>query len=73
MDKTWHIYQQDLSAFQFLIERLTEEGDTIIDCCAGSFTTVVAAVLAKRKAIGIEKNPQHVQVAKHRIKKTVEL
>ncbi|MGX2041286.1 DNA methyltransferase [Methylocaldum sp. MU1018] len=47
-----------------VIQLLTEPGDTVIDCFAGSGTSGVAAILEKRRFIGVEISPQYVQLAK---------
>ncbi len=55
-DKQYHEWQQDTSEAQYYIEQLTEPGDTVLDMCAGGGSTLIAALDAKRKVIGIEIN-----------------
>ena len=45
----------------------SKEGDTVLDCFAGSGTTGVACVNTNRNFIGIEKDPQYFNIAKERI------
>ena len=52
-----------------LIERTTNEGDTILDPFMGSGTTGVACVQTGRDFIGIEIDPDYFAIAQKRIKK----
>ena len=45
----------------------TNENDVVLDCFAGSGTTLVAAKQMNRKFIGIEKSAQYVQMIKDRL------
>ncbi len=47
----------------------TKPGDTVLDVCMGSGSTVEAAVRMGRKAIGIELDPEHFAKAEKRIRK----
>lgn len=49
-----HPTQKPLSLLKKLIELFTDEGDTVIDPCAGSGSTLVAAIELNRKAYGFE-------------------
>lgn len=46
-----------------LIQLLTKEGDTVLDCFIGSGTTAVAAILENRHFIGIDKEKKYVQLS----------
>ena len=51
----------------WLINRLSNENDIILDCFMGSGSTGVAAVNANRKFIGIELDEKYFNIAKERI------
>jgi len=48
----------------------TSIGDTVLDPFLGSGTTLLAAEQTKRRGIGIELDPQYVDVAIHRLQET---
>ena len=45
----------------------SREGDLILDPFVGSGTTIVTAMQAGRRSIGIELNPEYIEIAKKRI------
>lgn len=51
-----HPTQKPDDLYEWLIERYSKEGDTILDPTAGSFASVNAAIRLNRNAIGIEKD-----------------
>lgn len=53
-----HPTQKPDELYEWLIERYSKEGDTILDPTAGSFTSVFTAEKLKRKGIGMEKNTE---------------
>ena len=67
-DGTVHPTQKPVALFEYLIKTYTNEGDLILDNCAGSGTTGVAAKNLKRNFILIEKEPKYVEIARERIK-----
>lgn len=52
-----------------MIKTFTNEGDTVLDNCIGSGTTAIAAIRTGRNFIGIEKDPEYVQIARDRVEK----
>jgi len=52
-----------------LVERMTKEGETILDPFMGSGTTGVACIRTGRKFIGIEIEQKYYEIAKQRIEK----
>lgn len=69
----YHPTQKPVALMQYLIETYTNEGDWVLDSCMGSGTTGVACVNTGRNFIGIEKEPQYLEVATSRINEVVEL
>ena len=51
----------------------SKEGNLILDCFAGSGTTLVGAIRQNRNFIGFEINEKYYEIAKRRIKETIEL
>ncbi|MFZ3193951.1 MAG: site-specific DNA-methyltransferase [Moraxellaceae bacterium] len=70
---SYHPTQKPVALMQYLIETYTNEGDWVLDSCMGSGTTGVACVNTGRNFIGIEKEPQYLEVATSRINEAVEL
>ena len=62
-----HKSQKPIKLMIELIERYTNEGDTILDPFMGSGTTGVACARLNRNFIGIEINPQYFEIAQRRI------
>ena len=65
----FHPTQKPVELLRYLIRTFTNENDTVLDNCCGSGTTCVAAVLEKRRFIGIEKNEEYYDVACKRVRK----
>ena len=68
--QTVHPTQKPLELMRYLVRTFTNEGDTVLDCCFGSGTTGVAAVMEGRKFVGIERDEGYFQMAKERLTKT---
>lgn len=49
-----HPTQKSVPLLKFLIELFTDEGDVVIDPCAGSGSTLLASAQCRRKAYGFE-------------------
>jgi len=67
-----HPTQKPVPLFEYLIRTYTNEGDLVVDCCAGSGTAAVAAINAKRRFICFENAPVFYSVASERIAKAKE-
>jgi len=65
--KGWHPTQKPVALFEYLIRTYTNEGDTVLDNCAGSFTTAIACLNTKRKYICSEKDETYFNVGQKRI------
>lgn len=62
-----HPTQKPVALMEYLIRTYTNEGDTVLDNTCGSGTTGVACVNTGRNFIGIEREPEYVQIARKRI------
>jgi site-specific DNA-methyltransferase (adenine-specific) len=62
-----HPTQKPLLLFEYLIKTYTNEGDLVLDNCAGSGTTGVACINLKRNYILIEKEQEYYDIANKRI------
>lgn len=62
-----HPTQKPVALFEYLIKTYTNENDTVLDSCAGSGTTAVAAENNGRRWICIEKDEEMYWKSKKRI------
>ena len=62
-----HPTQKPVALFEYLVRTYTNEGDTVLDNCAGSGTTGIACMKTNRKFIMIEKELEYVEVIVSRI------
>jgi site-specific DNA-methyltransferase (adenine-specific) len=62
-----HPTQKPVALFEYLILTYTNEGDMVLDNCAGSFTTAIAAMNTNRKYICIEKDATYCEIGRKRI------
>ena len=65
---TKHPTQKPVALFEYLIKTYTNEGDLVLDNCAGSGTTGIACLNTKRDYILIEKEEGYIKIIKDRIK-----
>lgn len=65
--ETGHPTQKPVALFEYLIRTYTNEGDLVLDNCAGSGTTAVAAENAGRRWICIERDPDYYAKAADRV------
>lgn len=52
----WHATQKPVALGRYLVRTYTNPGDTVLDCCFGSGSFLVAAAIEGRNCVGIEKN-----------------
>ena len=62
-----HSTQKPLSLMSELVEVVTKPDELVYDPCCGSGSTVVAAVAAGRRAIGMDLDTEHVANARDRL------
>jgi site-specific DNA-methyltransferase (adenine-specific) len=65
-----HPTQKPVALFEYLIKTYTNEGDLVLDNCAGSGTTGVACKNLNRNCILIEKDEAYFKIAENRINNT---
>ncbi len=70
LNGTIHPTQKPVLLCEFLIKSYTDEGDLVLDNCAGSFTTAVAANNLNRNWIGIEKEEKYCEIGRKRLKES---
>jgi site-specific DNA-methyltransferase (adenine-specific) len=63
-----HPTQKPVDLFRYLIRTYSNKGDLILDNCAGSGTTAIAAIKEERDFLCIEKEMQYYDVIRTRIK-----
>jgi site-specific DNA-methyltransferase (adenine-specific) len=66
-ENTEHPTTKPLSLYRRIIQTITNEGQTVLDCCMGSGTAGVACVELGRKFIGIDNDPDYFAIAEKRI------
>lgn len=64
-----HPTQKPVALFEYLIKTYTNEGDTVLDNCAGSGTTAIACLNTKRNYILMEKEEKYFNIINERIRK----
>jgi site-specific DNA-methyltransferase (adenine-specific) len=62
-----HPTQKPVALFEYLIKTYTNEGDLVLDNCAGSGTTGVACKNLNRNYILIEKEPEYIDIINARL------
>ncbi len=68
-----HPTQKPVALMEYLIKTYTNEGDLVLDNCAGSFTTAIACENLKRNWICIEKEDEYCEIGRKRIEDNREL
>jgi DNA modification methylase len=66
--KSFHPTQKPVDLLEYLIKTYTNEGETVLDFCAGSGSTLVAAKKTNRNFIGIEKEKEYYDICLERLK-----
>lgn len=68
----YHPTQKPVLLLEDLIKTFSNEGDTVVDLTAGSGSTLVAAINTNRNFIGIEREPEYVEIANRRINEALD-
>lgn len=66
-DRGMHPTQKPVALCEYLIKTYTNPGETVLDNCAGSFTTAVACDNTNRNWICIEKEEEYCNIGLTRI------
>jgi site-specific DNA-methyltransferase (adenine-specific) len=66
---TVHPTQKPVALMEYLIRTYSNEGDTVLDNCAGSFTTGVACLNTDRSFIGIEQDAEYFRIGSERMRR----
>jgi len=64
-----HPTQKPVALLEYLIRTYTDEGDTVLDNCFGSGSTLIAALNCNRVCIGFEKDESYFSVTADRLTK----
>ena len=67
VDSRIHPAEKPLDLLKCLISKSTKEGDLILDCFAGSGSTLIACKELKRDFIGIELAKEYSEIANNRL------
>lgn len=67
-----HPTQKPIKVLETLIEIFTDKGDVVIDPCAGSGSTLLAAVQSDRQAYGFEIKKEFVKAANEKMFKNIQ-
>ena len=62
-----HPTQKPVALFEYLIKTYTNEGELVLDNCAGSGTTAIACLKTNRNYILIEQESKYCEIANRRI------
>ena len=62
-----HPTEKPVELLKYLIKTYTNEGETVLDNCAGSMSTVIASTNTNRNCIAIEKDKNYFEIGKKRV------
>ena len=66
--KAQHRTEKSIEMLEWLVKTYTNENETVLDNCAGSFTTAIACIKTSRNYICIEKDETYFNLGQNRIK-----
>jgi len=66
-----HPTQKPVALFEYIIKTYSNEGDLVLDNCAGSGTTGIAARNLKRNFILIEKEQEYIDIINKRLTQSI--
>ena len=65
----FHPTQKPIELMRYLIRTYSNQGDTVLDCCFGGGSTIIAAIQERRHYIGFELDKVYFDKAQERIEK----
>ena len=68
-----HPTQKPVALMEYLIKTYTDEGDTILDFTAGSFSTIIACQNTNRNGIGIEMDENYYDIGVERVRNNIKV
>jgi site-specific DNA-methyltransferase (adenine-specific) len=71
-ERQLHPTQKPVALFEYFIKTYTNEGDLVLDNCAGSFTTAIASENLKRNWICIEQDETYCEIGRKRVEENRE-
>ena len=71
-ENTEHPTTKPLGLYRRILSVITNQGQTVLDCCMGSGTAGVAAVELGRNFLGCDNNLKYYKIAENRIRKAVQ-
>lgn len=71
-DGKFHPTQKPVALFEYLIKTYSNEGDLVLDNCAGSGTTAIACIKLNRNYILMEREEEYIKIINARIKPFLE-
>ena len=69
VDKRTHQAEKPIELLKRLIKKSSKEGDLVLDCFAGSGSTLIACKQSNRRYIGFEKSLEYFNIAENNINK----
>lgn len=72
IEKTKHPCQFPVELVERCVLAMTNEGDTVFDPYAGVASSLVAAAKHNRKALGVDRSKEYIQIGQERLNKLIE-
>jgi len=66
-EKTAHPCQFPVELVERCVLALSDEGDTVLDPYVGAGSSVIAALKRGRRAIGVDRSPEYIELARQRV------
>ncbi len=70
-ERVQHPTQKPLQLMDRIINIFSNENDVVLDCFAGSGSTIISAINNNRKFIGFENNEEYFEIIKSRVKNEI--